>query len=80
MISRKCMNRKKSSETYYEAHHIKPRCFGGEGDSRNSKHCRMVKLADTPSCLDGSCNKLSQICDKIGGSTPSPTAIRLLCQ
>jgi hypothetical protein len=44
MTSRKSLNRKKGSETYYEAHHIKPRCFGGDGDCRNTKHPNIVLL------------------------------------
>jgi len=36
--------RTKSSNTYYEAHHIKPKSFGGEGDCRNTKHPNIVLL------------------------------------
>jgi len=36
--------RVKSFETYYEAHHIKPKSFGGEGDCRNTKHPNIVLL------------------------------------
>lgn len=44
MTSRKCLNRKKGLNIYYEAHHIKPKCFGGEGDCRNTKHPNIVLL------------------------------------
>lgn len=36
--------RVKSDTVYYEAHHIKPRSFGGEGDCRNTKHPNIVLL------------------------------------
>lgn len=36
--------RSKKDGMYYEAHHIKPRCFGGEGDGRNTKHPNIVLL------------------------------------
>jgi len=36
--------RSKKDGVYYEAHHIKPRCFGGEGDGRNIKHSNIVLL------------------------------------
>jgi len=44
MTSRKSLNRTKGLNTYYEAHHIKPKCFGGEGDCRNTKHSNIVLL------------------------------------
>ena len=37
-------NRSESTEQYYESHHIKPRCFGGDGDCRNHKHANIVRL------------------------------------
>jgi hypothetical protein len=40
----KLENRQKSSFVYYEAHHIKPKSFGGEGDCRNTKHPNIVLL------------------------------------
>jgi hypothetical protein len=40
----KLENRKKSDIFYYEAHHIKPRSFGGEGDCRNTIHPNIVLL------------------------------------
>ena len=40
----KSENRKKGLDIYYEAHHIIPRCFGGEGDCRNIKHPNIVLL------------------------------------
>ena len=42
----RCKNQdqKKGTGVYYEAHHIKPRCFGGEGDGRNTKHPNIVLL------------------------------------
>ena len=40
----KLENRKKSNTVYYEAHHIKPKSFGGEGDCRNTKHPNIVLL------------------------------------
>jgi hypothetical protein len=36
--------RVKSKGVYYEGHHIIPKCFGGEGDSRNPKHFNIVLL------------------------------------
>lgn len=36
--------RVKSDNVLYEGHHIKPRCFKGEGDSRNSNHPNIVLL------------------------------------
>jgi hypothetical protein len=44
MISRKFLNRKKGLNIYYEAHHIKPKSFGGEGNYRNTKHPNIVLL------------------------------------
>jgi hypothetical protein len=44
VTSRKSLNRKKNLEVYYEAHHIKPKCFGGDGDCRNIKHPNIVLL------------------------------------
>jgi hypothetical protein len=35
MVSAKNKKRQKSINIYYEAHHIKPRVFKGEGDCRN---------------------------------------------
>ena len=40
----KSENRKKSDIVYYEAHHIKPRSFGGKGDYRNTNHPNIVLL------------------------------------
>lgn len=40
----KSENRKKSEKVYYEAHHIKPKSFGGEGDCRNINHPNIVLL------------------------------------
>lgn len=40
----KSENRKKSEKVYYEAHHIKPKSFGGEGDCRNTNHPNIVLL------------------------------------
>lgn len=40
----KSENRKKSNSNYYEAHHIKPKSFGGEGDCRNVNHPNIVLL------------------------------------
>jgi hypothetical protein len=40
----KLENRKKSNSVYYEAHHIKPKSFGGEGDCRNINHPNIVLL------------------------------------
>lgn len=40
----KSEKRKKSSGNYYEAHHIKPKSFGGEGDCRNINHPNIVLL------------------------------------
>ena len=36
--------RVKAKDVYYEGHHIIPKCFGGQGDSRNSKHPNIVLL------------------------------------
>lgn len=36
--------RVKSDTVYYEAHHIKPRSFGDEGDCRNTNHPNIVLL------------------------------------
>lgn len=36
--------RSKKDGVHYEGHHIKPRCFGGDGDCRNSKHPNIVLL------------------------------------
>lgn len=44
VIKCKNQNRKKGIGVYYEAHHIVPRCFGGEGDYRNAKHPNIVLL------------------------------------
>jgi hypothetical protein len=44
MVKAKGEYRTKSSNTYYEAHHIKPKSFGGEGDCRNTKHPNIVLL------------------------------------
>jgi hypothetical protein len=44
MIKVKKEDRKKSSDVYYEAHHIKPKSFGGEGNCRNSSHPNIVLL------------------------------------
>jgi hypothetical protein len=40
----KSKNRKKVQEQYYEAHHIKPKSFGGKGDCRNTNHPNIVLL------------------------------------
>jgi hypothetical protein len=40
----KLEDRKKSDTVYYEAHHIKPKSFGGEGDCRNINHPNIVLL------------------------------------
>lgn len=40
----KLENRTKKSDFYYEAHHIKPKSFGGEGNCRNTKHPNIVLL------------------------------------
>jgi len=37
-------NRNKSDLVYFEAHHIKPKSFGGEGDCRNINHPNIVLL------------------------------------
>ena len=37
-------NRKKGLGIYYEAHHIIPKCFGGEGNCRNINHLNIVLL------------------------------------
>jgi hypothetical protein len=34
----------KKNGVYYEAHHIIPRCFGGDGDGRNINHSNIVLL------------------------------------
>lgn len=44
MVKAKGENRIKSSNTYYEAHHIQPKSFGGEGDCRNTMHPNIVLL------------------------------------
>lgn len=44
MAKAKQEGRKKSSDIYYEAHHIKPKSFGGEGDCRNISHPNIVLL------------------------------------
>lgn len=44
IVKAKSENRKKSDRVYYEAHHIKPKSFGGEGDSRNINHPNIVLL------------------------------------
>lgn len=44
MIKAKQEDRKKSSEVYYEAHHIKPKSFGGEGNCKNISHYNIVLL------------------------------------
>jgi hypothetical protein len=44
IIKAKLESRKKSDGGYYEAHHIKPRSFGGEGDCRNINHPNIVLL------------------------------------
>lgn len=44
MVKAKQEDRKKSSDNYYEAHHIKPKSFGGEGDCRNTSHPNIVLL------------------------------------
>ncbi len=40
----KTLGRNKVSGIYYEAHHIKPKSFGGEGDCRNINHPNIVLL------------------------------------
>lgn len=40
----KSENRQKSDDVYYEAHHIKPKSFGGEGNCRNINHPNIVLL------------------------------------
>ncbi len=44
ILKTKSENRKKGFDIYYEAHHIIPKCFGGEGDCRNIKHPNIVLL------------------------------------
>jgi hypothetical protein len=44
MIKAKSEIRVKSDTVYYEAHHIKPKSFGGEGDCRNTNHSNIVLL------------------------------------
>lgn len=44
MNKAKLENRKKSNVIYFEAHHIKPKSFGGEGDCRNTNHPNIVLL------------------------------------
>lgn len=44
IISRKLLIRKKNQGEYYEAHHIKPVCFGGDGDRRNINHSNIILL------------------------------------
>lgn len=44
IIKAKSEIRIKSDTVYYEAHHIKPRSFGGEGDCRNTNHPNIVLL------------------------------------
>jgi hypothetical protein len=44
IVKAKSENREKSDTVYYEAHHIKPRSFGGEGDCRNTNHPNIVLL------------------------------------
>ena len=44
MVKAKQEDRKKSSDVYYEAHHIKPKSFGGKGDCRNTSHPNIVLL------------------------------------
>jgi len=40
----KSENRKKKQGTYYEAHHIIPKCMGGEGKTSNHSHPNIVLL------------------------------------
>lgn len=44
IIKAKSESRKKSDDVYYEAHHIKPKSFGGTGDGRNTVHPNIVLL------------------------------------
>lgn len=44
IIKAKSEIRVKSDTVYYEAHHIKPKSFGGEGDCRNTNHPNIVLL------------------------------------
>lgn len=44
IIKAKLESRKKSDDVYYEAHHIKPKSFGGKGDGRNTVHPNIVLL------------------------------------
>jgi|694.fasta_scaffold144692_2 hypothetical protein len=44
IIKAKSEARKKAAGIYYEAHHIKPKSFGGEGDCRNTNHPNIVLL------------------------------------
>lgn len=44
IIKAKLESRKKSNGIYYEAHHIKPKSFGGKGDCRNTIHPNIVLL------------------------------------
>lgn len=44
IIKAKQEGRKKSSDVYYEAHHIQPKSFGGKGDGRNTVHPNIVLL------------------------------------
>lgn len=44
IIKAKSEIRIKSDTVYYEAHHIKPRSFGGDGDCRNTNHPNIVLL------------------------------------
>jgi len=44
MLKAKSENRNKSDLAYFEAHHIKPKSFGGEGDCRNTNHPNIVLL------------------------------------
>jgi hypothetical protein len=44
IIKAKSEIRIKSDIVYYEAHHIKPKSFGGDGDCRNTNHPNIVLL------------------------------------
>jgi hypothetical protein len=45
LTDKECIGyRSKQDNMYYEAHHIKPRCFGGKGDCRNIQHPNIILL------------------------------------
>lgn len=44
ILKAKLQNRQKGKETYYEAHHIIPKCLGGKGECRQVTHPNIVLL------------------------------------